>query len=103
MHIDLNGSFADYWACRPKKVAQNMARYRRRMDAGNLNLRFVFITTSADMLAAVARYASLEADGWKGGESTAIDNAHGQQPFYEEVMSRHAAQLWPGNSGSTTG
>ena len=104
MHIDLTGSFADYWARRPKKVMQNMARYHRRMDADGLCPRFVAITAAADMPAAVARYAALEAEGWKGDCGTAIGSANGQQAFYEEVMRRHAVhgtavawELWFGD------
>ena len=104
MHIDMSGTFADYWACRPKKLVQNLARYRRRMVGAGLAHRFVAVTAAADMPAAVARYAALETASWKGHHGTAIASANGQLRFYEEVMRRHADrgaavawELWLGD------
>ena len=90
MHIDMSGTFADYWSHRPKKLVQNLARYRRRMVSDGLGHRFVAVTAAADMPAAVARYAALETASWKGDHGTAIASANGQLRFYEEVMRRHA-------------
>jgi len=90
MNIDLQGDFASYWAGRPKKLIQNIERYRRRETVDHLEQRFVEITEPAEMNAAVSRYGVLEAEGWKGQHGTAVGSDERQESFYQEVMVRFA-------------
>lgn len=90
MNIELEGSFEEYWSGRPKKLGQNIRRYRRQTGEayGAPELR---INVAPGMMRdAVARYGNLEASGWKGKAGTAVspDNVQGQ--FYSEVMALFA-------------
>nr|WP_316639071.1 GNAT family N-acetyltransferase [uncultured Roseateles sp.] len=104
MNIDLQGDFASYWANRPKKLIQNIERYRRRELADHAEPRFVQIVDPHEMDAAVSRYATLEADGWKGQHGTAVGSDERQEVFYQEIMTRFAKtqqaiafELWFGD------
>ncbi|MDM4764896.1 GNAT family N-acetyltransferase [Pelomonas sp. SE-A7] len=90
MDIALTGSFDDYWRSRPKKLTQNLERYRRRAQADGLSERFVTITEPEQIATAVARYAALEAAGWKGSRGTAVGSSPVQERFYRDVMCQHA-------------
>lgn len=98
MHIELQGSFTDYWNARPKKLVQNIERYRRRCAASGKKERFVSITSADEMRAAITRYAALEQEGWKGQTGTALGSNLNQQRFYEQIMAefarRGAAHVW---------
>lgn len=105
MSISLRGSFDDYWAQRPRKLIQNMRRYQRRLQQEAGEVRFRAITTVDEMPAALARYAKLEGQGWKGRQGTAvvIDDAQGK--FYAELLQVFAArgqavvhELWLGDA-----
>jgi CelD/BcsL family acetyltransferase involved in cellulose biosynthesis len=86
MSIRLDGDFESYWTKRSKKLQTNMRRYERRLDEDNLPVRFVSVTDPDTIGAAVARYAALEAKGWKGTEGTAIGSDNVQGRFYDEVL-----------------
>lgn len=92
MHINLTGSFEDYWGSRSKKLVQNRNRYRRRAEAEHVQQELVTLTGAADMPAAVARYAALEQAGWKGQLGTAIGSSPQQSSFYEKLMTQLASQ-----------
>lgn len=103
MNIDLRGDYASYWASRPKKLIQNIDRYRRRKNVDKLEPRYVEIVEPAALDAAVSRYAQLEAEGWKGQHGTALGSDERQEHFYQEVMGRFGAnkqamafELWFG-------
>lgn len=104
MRIELQGEFADYWAQRPKKLVQNIDRYRRREGLEQYSPRFVEICDPDQMAAAVSRYAVLEAEGWKGQSGTAVGSDERQQAFYQELMEGFARtrrgivyELWFGD------
>ncbi|NCT82176.1 MAG: GNAT family N-acetyltransferase [Comamonadaceae bacterium] len=92
MHVELAGSFQQYWSARPKKLAQNLDRYRRRAEADGVRQEFRVITDAGDMEATVARYALLEAEGWKGRRGTAVGSSPEQLRFYQRLMRRLAEQ-----------
>ncbi|MFH7044198.1 GNAT family N-acetyltransferase [Paucibacter sp. JuS9] len=103
MSIELTGSFAEYWAARPKKLAQNLDRYRRRATTDGLAVRLTALTRADELSAAVQRYAELETAGWKGNQGTAVGSSVAQRSFYDEVMQQHASnglaiawELWHG-------
>lgn len=90
MAVALDGDFAGYWRNRPKKLAANIRRYRRRAEETLGTLTVSFIDRESDMRTALARYGELESAGWKGkaGTAIAIDNPQGD--FYLDVLTRHA-------------
>lgn len=90
MAVALDGDFAGYWRNRPKKLAANIRRYRRRAEETLGPLTVSFIDRESDMRTALARYGELESAGWKGkaGTAIAIDNPQGD--FYLDVLTRHA-------------
>ncbi|MFT7774318.1 GNAT family N-acetyltransferase [Roseateles sp.] len=92
MHVELVGSFQDYWRARPKKLAQNLDRYRRRAEAEGVQQHLRIVTDAADMEAVVARYALLEVEGWKGRRGTAVGSSPDQLRFYQQLMGRLAEQ-----------
>ncbi len=89
--IDIDGSFADYWAARGKNLRQNMRKQRTKLADEGIRIETRVLTDPADMDAAIARYGALESAGWKaaGGTAIAPDNAQGR--FYRELF-EHAAQ-----------
>jgi len=104
INIRLEGGFDSYWAGRPKKLVQNIARYRRRMFADGISPRFACISSPDEIETAVNRYAVLEASGWKGQTGTALTVDNPQGAFYRDVMSSFAQtgqatvfELWFGD------
>lgn len=90
MSIALDGTFQDYWEQRPKKLVQNMRRYRKRALEDKGPCRMETIESPAAMRDAVARYAGLESSGWKGAEGTALGADNQQGRFFLEVMQAFA-------------
>jgi len=102
IHVALQGSFEAYLQARPRKLQQNLKRYQKRVAAAGEAPRHVVVAEPQALLAAVARYAELEGQGWKGELGTAL-NAGGQLAFYQEVLAKAAAvgeaqvhELWFG-------
>ena len=89
MNVSLSGTFEEYWASRPKKLAQNIGRYMRRVQSDALEQRLVRITDASGLSAAVDRYARLESKGWKGKEGTALGSNDNQQKFYANLLLRY--------------
>lgn len=91
MAVATEGSFDAYWQKRPRKLASNMRRYRRRTEEQSGNLSLTTLTEPLHIRDALARYGAMEAAGWKGDQGTAvtIDNAQGR--FYERTLSGFAA------------
>ena len=88
MGVQMDGGFDAYWSERPKKLAQNIGRYQRRLETCGLPNRFAWIAEPAELGLAVTRYAQLESKGWKGKLGTAISESNAQGDFYNELMTR---------------
>ena len=95
--IQLDGGFDAYWAARPNKLRQNMRRYERKLAAHGVP-RLVSISDPEHVSAAVHRYASIEAAGWKGQAGTALSPGSGQLAFYADMLhdfaTRGAAEIY---------
>ena len=91
MAIPLTGSFEDYWQQRPKKLRDNMRRYERRATMAHGKLELSMLTEPDAVRLAVARYAELEAKGWKAKLGTDLAALPQQLAFYGSVMAHHAA------------
>lgn len=90
--VDVEGSFADYWAARGKNLRQNLRKQRNKLAADTVQTQLRVLTTPHDMAPALARYGLLESSGWKAGEGTSIhpDNAQGR--FYTQLFVDAAAR-----------
>jgi CelD/BcsL family acetyltransferase involved in cellulose biosynthesis len=92
MSIALDGTFADYWAARPRNLPSNIRRYERRLQQDGLESRITRITAPAEVAAAIDRYSLLEGAGWKGRRGTALNSTREQLHFYRELMREAAAR-----------
>jgi CelD/BcsL family acetyltransferase involved in cellulose biosynthesis len=104
MKVALAGTFEAYWAARSKQLRSNVKRYEKRLLADGLTQRFVEVRSPDQMLAAVGRYATLEGEGWKGRNGTALGSTPEQYQFYQNLMLGAAAdgnsvvhELWFGD------
>jgi CelD/BcsL family acetyltransferase involved in cellulose biosynthesis len=90
--LDVDGSYADYWAARGKNLRQNLRKQRNKLAAEGVAASLHVWTAAADMAPALARYGALESAGWKAGGGTAIhaDNAQGR--FYSRLFEDAAAR-----------
>ena len=84
--IDVNGSFADYWAARGKNLRQNLRKQRNKLATDGVQTRKQLLTEPHQMAPALARYGALESSGWKADKGTSIhpDNAQGR--FYTQLF-----------------
>lgn len=85
MNISLSGGFEAYWKSRSKNLIKNMRRYERRIEEDNVEIRLVRIAHLSALDDATARYAELEARGWKGETGTAVTTSNEQGRFYQAV------------------
>lgn len=90
--VDIEGSFDDYWAARGKNLRQNMRKQRNKLEAESVAVQMRVFRDAADMPNAIARYGTLEAQGWKAQEGTAIHPENAQGRFYTELLQDLAAQ-----------
>jgi hypothetical protein len=90
MAVATEGDFAAYWQARPKKLKDNLRRYRRHAEETAGPLSITLITDPAEIEDALARYGQLESAGWKGKEGTAITPDNAQGHFYAETFVRFA-------------
>jgi CelD/BcsL family acetyltransferase involved in cellulose biosynthesis len=104
MSIPLAGSYADYWAARPRSLASNLRRYERRAEQDGLPVRLVRISDEGELARALERYVQLETAGWKGRIGTALGSTDAQYRFYERLLRQAAArgaavayELWLGD------
>jgi CelD/BcsL family acetyltransferase involved in cellulose biosynthesis len=86
MSIALEGSFDDYWHARPRHLAANLRRYERRVQQDGMATRLVKISSEGQLEAALARYARLEGEGWKGRNGTALGSTREQYDFYRDLV-----------------
>jgi len=84
--VDIEGSFADYWAARGKNLRQNLRKQRNKLAAEGIVMRMRVLSQPDEMAPALARYGALESAGWKADRGTSIhpDNAQGR--FYTQLF-----------------
>ena len=84
--IDVEGSFADYWATRGRNLRQNLRKQRNKLATDGVQTRKQLLTEPHQMAPALARYGDLESSGWKADKGTSIhpDNAQGR--FYTQLF-----------------
>ena len=89
-HIDVVGSFDDYWQARGKNLRTNLRKQRKRLADEGVPLRLQLSREAHEMADAVADYGRLESAGWKSRDGTAValDNEQGQ--FYRLMLEAHA-------------
>jgi CelD/BcsL family acetyltransferase involved in cellulose biosynthesis len=92
LQVHIDGSFEDYWQGRVRKLQADIQNKLNRLKADGCVVQLLANETPAAVLAAFARYAVTECDGWKGREGTAVKLGTAQGDFYADVMSRFAAQ-----------
>ncbi|CAH0217986.1 hypothetical protein SRABI118_02151 [Massilia sp. Bi118] len=85
-HVDLTGSFDDYWEARGKNLRSNLKKQRNRLQRESTATRLEVCREAWQMAEAVADYGRLESSGWKAGEGTAVhaDNAQGR--YYRAML-----------------
>ncbi len=83
-------TFEQFWSQRPKKLRDNIKRYRRRCEEES-GIEFVVHTEPDDVQSALIRYGELESSGWKGRAGTAIHPSNPQGAFYASLLSKYAA------------
>lgn len=84
--VDIEGSFADYWAARGKNLRQNLRKQRNKLAAEGVQTQMRVFTAAEDMAPALARYGAMESAGWKAGEGTSIDAGNVQGRFYTSLF-----------------
>ncbi len=84
--VDVDRTFSEYWEDRPRKLKQNIRRYRNRISEEFGQLKFVVASTPSDVAAATDRYGILESRGWKGKVGTALHPGNLQGKFYRSLM-----------------
>jgi CelD/BcsL family acetyltransferase involved in cellulose biosynthesis len=88
--LEIEGSFADYWAARGKNLRQNMRKQRNKLAADGVQTRMLVWRDRADMAPALERYAALETAGWKAAEGTAIHSGNAQGRYYIRLFNEAA-------------
>lgn len=83
---EINTSFEDYWAARPKNLRRNVKRYFNRLAASGQSPLLKVHTDFAEARSALERYGMLESAGWKGAAGTAIHPENLQGLFYADVL-----------------
>ena len=90
MSITIKGDFDLYWQSRPRKLIQNLRRYRKRLAEDAKTCRLEKRTETIAVRDATARYGVLESAGWKGRIGTAVSPDNVQGLFYSEVLGAFA-------------
>lgn len=88
--IDCQQTFANYLQQRPRKLRQNISRYRNRLKSESQTHRYVVYTEPTAVSAAVERYGVLESRGWKGNLGTSLDPSNQQGNFYQLFLTEQA-------------
>ena len=88
--IDCAQDFDSYWAARSANLRASVGKAQRRLEAEGRTLRMRVLTQPADMAAAVERYGTLEASGWKGRKGTAVAPGTPQGDFYRDWLQEAA-------------
>jgi len=90
-HVDVTGSFDDYWQARGKNLRSNLRKQRKRLADDGIVTRLQLSTTVAEMATAVEDYGRLESTGWKGADGTAVASGNAQGRFYRTLLEAFAA------------
>lgn len=90
--LDIEGSYADYWAARGKNLRSNMQKQRSKLVSQGIATRMEILGAAKDMARGVRDYALLESKGWKAEGGTAVSEHHPQTRFYREMLERFALQ-----------
>ena len=88
--LELQGTFADYWAARGKNLRQNMRKQRNKLADSGLQPSLLILQDRADMAGAIDRYGELESGGWKAGQGTAVNRDNAQGRFYLRLLEEAA-------------
>lgn len=91
-HVEIAGSFDDYWAARGKNLRQNTKKQRNKLAADGVTPALECISDAAGVADALRDYGALESRGWKAGGGTDIrpDNAQGR--FYGAMLEAFCAR-----------
>jgi CelD/BcsL family acetyltransferase involved in cellulose biosynthesis len=90
-HIDVAGSFDDYWQARGKNLRTNLRKQRKRLADDGVVTRLQLSTMVCEMAPAVEDYGRLESAGWKGADGTAVASGNEQGRFYRTLLEAFAA------------
>jgi CelD/BcsL family acetyltransferase involved in cellulose biosynthesis len=90
--IDVEGTFADYWAARGKNLRQNLRKQHNKLAAEGVNTQMRMLREPHQIGPALARYGVLESSGWKAAEGTAIHQDNAQGRFYRQLFETAAAR-----------
>jgi CelD/BcsL family acetyltransferase involved in cellulose biosynthesis len=85
-HVDVAGSFDDYWKARGKNLRSNLKKQRSRLEREGVVTRLQLSRAADEVAQAVAGYGRLESTGWKGERGTAVhaDDARGR--YYRAML-----------------
>lgn len=90
--VDVEGSFADYWAARGKNLRQNLRKQRNKLAAEGAQLVLEEVRDVQSMSAVLLDYGRLEAASWKADLGTAIEPDNAQGRFYLRMLQNFAAK-----------
>jgi CelD/BcsL family acetyltransferase involved in cellulose biosynthesis len=85
-HVDIAGSFEDYWNTRGKNLRANLKKQRARLEKDGVALRLQISRAPEEMAEAVRDYGRLESSGWKAGCGTAVDAGNAQGRYYRAML-----------------
>ena len=85
-HVNVAGSFDEYWAARGKNLRHNVKRQKAKLVEANNPGKLEVVDEVGEIAAAIAEYGQLETAGWKAGEGTAVHPDNPQGRFYRAMM-----------------
>jgi len=89
-HIDIAGSFDDYWAARGKNLRANLKKQRNKLARDGVAARLQVDRAPQQMAQAVADFGRLESAGWKQQGGTAVHPDNQQGRFYRSMLEAYA-------------
>lgn len=90
--VDIATPFDAYWEARGKNLRQNTRKQLKKVEASGVTPRLELLTRPDQMADAIARYAVLEASGWKSATGTAVSAQEAQGRFYQQALEKAAAR-----------
>jgi CelD/BcsL family acetyltransferase involved in cellulose biosynthesis len=81
-HVEMTGSFDDYWNARGRNLRSNLKKQRNRLEREGVALRLEVSRAPEDVAQAVADYGLLESSGWKAARGTAVHAVNAQGRYY---------------------
>jgi CelD/BcsL family acetyltransferase involved in cellulose biosynthesis len=85
-HVELAGSFDDYWNARGKNLRSNLKKQRNRLERDGVATRLQVSRDAQDVAQAMADYGRLESTGWKGEHGTAVHADDAQGRYYRAML-----------------